>query len=106
MTKTVRYTVVHVLTVSYNPLTKCQKFTFSKRCGLQTRYHFIVMNTVTSCPRFTAAGFEIHMAENNSILGWGPQNVLNAEKFKYMQIKGCCDSNASETGRISYLITP
>jgi hypothetical protein len=48
-----------------------QKFTFSKRCGLQTRYPFIVMNTVTSCPWFTAAGFKIHVAENNSIWGGG-----------------------------------
>lgn len=76
MTKTVRYTVVHVLTVSYNPLTKYQKFAFSKRCGLQTRYPFIVMNAVPSCPWFTAAGFEIHMAENNSILGVGGYNHL------------------------------
>jgi hypothetical protein len=36
--------------------------------------------------------------------GGGEQNILNAEKFKYMQIKACCDSNASETDRISYLM--
>jgi len=33
----------------------------------------------------------------------GGQNILNAEKFKYMKIKACCESTASETNRISYL---
>jgi hypothetical protein len=74
MTKTGRYTAVHVQTVSYISLTKYQKFTLSKRCGLQTRYPFIVMNTVTPCPWFTAAGFEIHMAENNSIKEGGTKH--------------------------------
>jgi len=53
-------------------LTKYEKFTSSKRCGLQTRYPFIAINTVTSFPWFTAVGFEINMAENNSI--WGGEN--------------------------------
>jgi hypothetical protein len=35
------------------------------------KYPFIVMNTGTSCPWFTAAGFKIHVAKNNSIFGGG-----------------------------------
>jgi hypothetical protein len=62
------------------------------------------MNKVTSCPWFTAAGFKIHVAENNSIWRGGTNN-LKAEKFKYTQIKACCDSTALETDRICYLST-